>query len=690
MLKQLRLPASTTRYDDIQLNGGLDLLTPLSRLRPGYVRDALNFEQSITGGYSRIGGYERFDGRQAPSDAIYLTLTCDITGALAVGNAITGATSAATAVVISITGTGSGPGNIVSVTKVVGTFVAGEQINVGGTPRATITELGGIGSTAGWDAIQLGLAADVYRADIAAVPGSGPIRGGFYYNGTNFAFRDNAGGTALALYKSSSAGWTLVPFLYEVSFTAGGAGEPAVGGTLTQGANTATIRAVCLQSGTWAGSTAAGRLIVTAPAPGNFAAGAATYTGGTVTLAGAQTQITMLPGGRVETDIRNITGVQKVYGADGVNRGWEFDGTTLVPITTGFSPDMPRRVLVLKEHLFFAFGPILKGSGILTPYNWTAVAGGAEFKCASDINGLLRMPGSQDVGSMAISCEDNTEFLYGTSAADWQKVEFEESAGARPYGGQRLGGQALVFGDLGVFTVAATQNFGNFTPATLTLNIRPFTSVRRTQCTASVVNREKSQYRIFFNDGYGLFMTIANGRVIGSMPVQFPNKAVCAWKGPSPDGSEANYFGSDNGFVYELDAGTSFDGASLDAYMTLVFSAQGNSRVEKRYRGAAFEVQGEGYATFETTYELSYADVERPQGNTPTVSTLDLSAALWDSGYLWDTFYWDGRSLAPSEVELRGTGVNIALRVDSRSAYYKPFTINSIILHYSARKALKH
>ena len=59
------------KYNLIQLQGGLDLVTPTLSLPPGVARDSVNFEVAITGGYSRIPGYERYDGRPNPSDAIY-------------------------------------------------------------------------------------------------------------------------------------------------------------------------------------------------------------------------------------------------------------------------------------------------------------------------------------------------------------------------------------------------------------------------------------------------------------------------------------------------------------------------------------------------------------------------------------------------------------------------------------------
>jgi len=74
------------QYDLIRLMGGMDQVTPTLSLKPGVVRRATNFECAITGGYTRIAGYERFDGRPSPSAALYNILACNITGSIAVGN----------------------------------------------------------------------------------------------------------------------------------------------------------------------------------------------------------------------------------------------------------------------------------------------------------------------------------------------------------------------------------------------------------------------------------------------------------------------------------------------------------------------------------------------------------------------------------------------------------------------------
>lgn len=674
----LNLPATTSTDDTIALRGGLDLVTSPLSLKPGYLRDALNFEASILGGYTRIAGYERNDGRTAPSAATYLTLTANVTGTIAVGNTITGGTSAATGVVIYRAGT------LVVYTKSTGTFQAAENILVSASPQGTVTALGGSEADLDFAVRMRALAADVYRADILAVPGSGRVRGVVYFDGVLYAFRNNAGGTAIGIYKSSSTGWQAVPMLWSVAFTAGSV-EPVVGATITQGANSATVKRVALQSGDWAGGTAAGRFIVTQPTPGNFVAGALTA-GGTATLSGAAAQISApLPNGSYEFDIGTVGYERRVYGADGVNAGFEFDGEAYVPIPGG--PAMPSRVMVHQGHLFFAEGNSVQHSGIGAPFNWTVLGGAGELLADGDVTVMQRLPGSQATGAAAIGHESGIQNLYGTSAADFQLVTFEDSAGVKANSAQRLG-QMFVLDDRGVLSVAATQAFGNFAANTITLNIRPWIRARRNLVIGSAVNREKNQYRLFFSDGAALYITIANGKVVGCMPMQYAHLPRCVCSGETPDGAETMFFGAEDGYVYRLDAGTSFDGAAIDYLLDRVPAHQGAPRQVKRYRRSTFEVQGDSYATFKVSYSFAYGSSERAQQDSDTTAAILLQSAQWDE-FTWDEFVWDGNSLLPAEVPIDGSGENIVTRIFGSSAVFEPFTISSEIITYSARRRLR-
>jgi len=677
------------RHDYIALTGGFDLVTPTLALKPGVLRDTLNYEVSVTGGYTRIAGYERVDGRPSPSDATFTHIDVSALGSIVVGSAINGQTSGATGVVIAIDGLR------VAFTKATGTFQVGENVRIGAAVQGTATAVPGVLTDARTIAMYNNLAADVYRADILAVPGSGSVRGVAFYNGDLYAWRDNAGATALVMHKESTGGWTTVALGFQLAFTAGQPAGIAVGNTITglvSGA-TAVVTAVAIQTGTFLGSNAQG-IVTFASAVGTFQAAEALQVGGTTraTASGAQTAITLLPGGRVYTDQGSFGGAStaraKLYGADGVNKAFEFDGTTYVPITTGMLPaDNPSRVKVHQRHLFLAFGSSVQHSGLGLPYAWTLLLGAGELALDDTITDWLEQPGAQTTGALVIYCRNSTQILYGTSSATWNLTRFQQDTGGIPYTAQVVG-SGYVLDDRGVIELSTSQHYGNFADATLTANIRPWLRTRRNRAIGSSVNREKNQYRLFFSDGSGLYVTVVNGKLRGCMPVAFSHLPTVACNGETPDGAETNFFGATNGFVYRLDAGTSFDGEPISATALLNFATQGDSRVRKRYRKGSIEIQGSSYAEIQVGYALSYADpVVVDQGVAGTYSN-NFSAPYWDS-FIWDAFVWDGLTLSPSEIEISGTAENIALRIDSNSDFFESFTLNSLILHYTVRRGIR-
>lgn len=599
------LQTPPVQYDLIKLAGGLDQVTPTLSLPPGVARRAANFECSITGGYTRISGYERYDGRPNPSDAVYLVLTCTLTGTVAVGDSVLGLTSGATGKCIARTDSD------VIVTKQTGVFVAGEGISVSSTNVGSITTLTGVSPDGLLDATYRSLAAAEYRADIGAVPGSGSILGVAYYNGVVYAWRNNVAGTAAKMYKSTTSGWTLV----------------------------------------------------TTPA--------------------------LSPNGRYEVVVANFgggTSNYKLYGCDGVNKAFSFDGTTFTQITTGMSPDTPNHVAFHKQHLFLSFGASLQFSALGDPTTWTPVVGAGELAMNGPITNLIVLPGDQTSGALGVYTRNDTSVLYGTSAANFSLSTFNTGTGAIAYTAQNMD-QAYVLDDRGVMSLGTTLSFGNFVPASLTMNIRPYIQIRRNLATASLLNREKGQYRIFFSDTYALYMTILNGRLLGSMPVQFAHPVTCAIEGETPNGDSTSFFGSTNGYVYRLDAGTSFDGLPIAANINLVYNSTRSPRVLKRYRKASVEMTGDSYAEIAFGYDLAYRSTALSQA-TDEQYLNDLRSSYWDN-MTWDNFVFDGSDITPSEIEVEGTAENMAIRISSVSAIIQPFTVNNIIIHYTPRRGLR-
>lgn len=673
--------------------GGLDLTTPTLSINPGCVQGGVNFECSQSGGYGRIKGYERFDGHASPSNAIYqlLQLTSFVNVPLA-GQTVTQASTGATGIIVA-GGINNVAGNFyLIVTKVTGTFDHTHNISVGATligttivPTTAVTPL--------QNAQYLAAAADVYRADISAVPGAGPILGvvAMQFGSTDFvyAFRANVGNTAVHIYVNSASGWQQVQLFNTLNFTGGGAAQAQDGDTITQGPVTATVKRVMWQSGAWTGS-AVGTFVVTNPTGGNFAAGAATLSpsGATVTLSGAQTPITLLPNGKYQFAKGNLSGsltTRRIYGCDGVNKCFEFDGTTYAPITTGLTVDAPNNITIHKNFIIISFGTSLLYCGVGTPFKWDAIDGGGEIATGDTITGFITVPGSQTTATLAVFMVANTAFLYGLDPTTFNFVIFSTGMGALQYGIQNLY-DTFFFDMLGPVNMKTTLNWGNFIPTSLGKNILPFVLQERTKLVASTILRSKSQYRVFFSDGYGLYVTMVNQDYLGAIPVQFPNPVYCVDTTITSNKQEVTYFGSNdgNGFVYQLDAGTGFDGQDLNAYITLAWDAIKSPRVNKRFRRASIEIQGNTFVQISFGYKLGYGSI---QVGTPANVNYpsNFNAPYWDS-FTWDAFTWDGQTLAPTTVDMTGTEENVQITIACGTNYIDAFNVNSVIYQYSKRR----
>jgi len=667
--------------------GGMDQVTPSISVNPGRCRTASNMEVGSQGGLSVTLGYERFSGQPSPSAAAYSVIPVTITGSYALGNTITGATSAATGVIVAATST------YFVITKVTGTFQA-ETINISGSPVATSSAgaMQGAAPTRALDATYKNLAADEYRDDIAAPTGSGSIRGIHRFGGDVYAIRDNAGGTAGVMYKSTSSGWSAVSLGRTLAFTSGGTVEIQSGDTITgaTSAATAVVGRVCKTSGTWAGGDAAG-FIYFASQTGTFQAenlniGASLNV---ATIAGNSSATTLPAGGRYEFVNYNFSGAAstlKMYGCNGVGKAFEYDGTTFAYISTGMATDTPEHIGAFKNHLFLSFDASVQHSGIGDPMAWSVVLGAAEIAVGETVTSFLNAPGGTTGGAFIIYTRNATYVLYGNSASDWNLVSFNPDAGAIEWTAQYVG-QGVVLDDRGITLMSTSQSFGNFAASEVSAGIRPYLSALRNTAIASCIVREKNQYRLFFSGGAAVYTTLLNGKVAGMIPVSLTNPVACICSLEGASGEEEIFFGSTNGMVYQMERGTSHDGEPIVWTAELVFNHLDSPRQLKRFRKATVEVSGSGYCVFNMAYNLGYGSSDLPQSVTNQVTTA-LQSSVWDT-FVWDAFFWDGQSLTPAEADLDGTAENISLVFSGSSDEYDSINLNGAIVSYTPQRALR-
>lgn len=680
----LRLPEmGAVQYDPVQLSGGFDQVTSSYSLPPGSLRDCINFACRPNGGYYRVPGYERFDGRAAPSDATFVAL--DVTWLSGVSEPVgtVGVFGGLTGTICYI----DPFGQFIALTKVSGSFTPGNVITVGGFTKGSANNYS-TALTLKITAVIKAAAANIYRSDIGAVPGSGPIRGVVYYNDKAYAFRDNVGATACAIYVSSASGWTAVALKLKLNFTLL-TEMPTEGTVITQGGVTAFIRRTIITSGDVVANDAAGYFIVDTLAGGAFSAGTLIpiTSGGTCSLAGPSTQITLSPGGSYNFDVGNFSGHysgKRIYGADGVNDAFEFDGTVYVPIPVATSAK-PRNVKVHSNHLFMAVESSLIHSALGNPYDLQALLGAGEIGTGDLVTGMLTMPGTESTAALVVSGRNSTWILYGTDASSWKFVPYNGGLGALERTAQVLF-DAFALDDRGVIAMKQSLNYGNFDAGALTYNIRPFIEANRNLARCSGVSRENSQYRVFFSNGYGLYVTSnANSQLVGHGVVLFPHAPQCMFDGERSTGETIQLFGTTDGYIMQNDKGTSFDGARINSFANLNINAVKSPRLRKRFRKAVLELQGTAHVEMQIGYAFEWASELILPHHFVTADKSFSTMPFWDT-MTWDLFFWDGRSSDSVEIDMAGTGENVQMTISTNSDHVAEFTLASVIFHYSPRR----
>lgn len=670
------------------LEGGLDLMTPVISVPPGRVSDAQNYEPEISGGYRRIDGYERFDGRLSPSAAPYWLAPCTISGMIAAGYTVTGATSGATARVLAVLSSALVLG------RVAGTFVSGENLTSSGTV-ATLTSAPAQNgaATPSDNADYLLLAANDARQDIGAVPGSGPLRGVWVYQDTVYAFRDNAGGTAGIVYKASTSGWQAVAFGWEIQFS-GATGQinpgDTIGNAATSPTSTCTVVKALLRTGTWT-SAGAGSLIVTAPTGPGFASGAGIYVGSTqkATAAAASIQIARAPGGKVECANINFTGstaTLKMYGADGVNPAFEFDGTNYIPIHTGMVSDTPSHLIGHKNYLFLSFLGSVQYSAIGNPYAWTPVLGAGEIGTGDAVTGFMPAAGSA-VGdsSLAIFTRGKAFILYGASSNSFKLVTSKWDMGFAAATMQPVSNDIYGLTARGIQALTTTLDYGDFDYASISHQIQPFMTARRGIETVSTTLRNKNQYRLYFSDGTGIAVGLTGQKVSGLLPLNYGKPVRCICTAELSSGQEVTYFGDDDGYVYQDSIGTSFDGTPIEAWCRMHFNNLQSPMLRKRMRRAVLEALVASYSQVTISYDLGYGSPD-VQSSAPTpAQALTAAGGYWDS-FGWDRFTWDSQAVLNPSLSLEGTERNISFVFYSNRAQDASHTLQGITFISSPRR----
>jgi hypothetical protein len=385
---------------------------------------------------------------------------------------------------------------------------------------------------------------------------------------------------------------------------------------------------------------------------------------------------TLVAGGSFEFVNHNFTGssaTDKMYGVDGKNKAFQFDGTTFTQLTTGMTTDTPTHVGVHKNHLFLSFGGgSIQHSGVGDPTSWTLNTGAGELGIGSEITNIDSMRGN----ALVITGADNVSILYGTSTADWDLKTFSTELGVTAKTTEIVDAGLIWFNGRNVTYLQTTQSFGDFNTASLSTPITSYIEKRESLVVGSSINYRKNQYRLFFSDKTVAVATIINNTVVGWTTWLISH---------TPTALSEKYMGCTDGSVMQLDTGNSFAGTAIESFLRLPFNSFKSSHRKKRFRKLLIEMDAGNEATVRFNVDYDFGGVTTANFEDVVVYG---SGGLW-SAHEWGSFTWSSTIVTHSGIHLNGTGKNFGLLVYHSSATDPSFTLQGVTVNYSTRGLIK-
>lgn len=535
--------------------------------------------------------------------------------------------------------------------------------------------------------------AEVQRATIATVPGDGAVRGVWLYNGKTFAFRDDTSGSpdVCKMYKSSSTGWVEVTFATHLDFDAGlAAGEAAlVEGATVNGATsgaTAVVNRLNLINPNWGLSSAVGTLAL-GSVTGTFQNNEVLRVGATpvATIDGIVYTPTWTNGGRYRFRTHNFYGgtdKRRMYGVNGRNRYFEYDDTdgVLASYRTGMTTDTPEWLAIDDNQLMLGFpGGSWQVAGVGFPARWVVVLGAFEIGLGDDITGVME----ETAGSLFIFTRGRTFQLSGDSINGYTLASFDFENGAIADSVQRIG-FGIHLDDRGFGSLTSSDKHGNYQANTFSRLIQPLVTqlLKTTSVTESVIHRSGNRYRCFFADGRFISIGVSGTKVTGHMACSYGGKVVrCAVSAEDLSGAERIFFGSDDGFVYEAEKGTSFDGAVINAALRPAFHHSGAPDRVKRYRTGRIEAVAQGPCTLFVTTDLSFGKTVQAERDISAA----VGGAIWSYLADYETFNYNNPIEPLKTFRIEADGTHIGLWIRHVSDVEKQHTLRAIVFQSSVR-----
>jgi hypothetical protein len=649
---------STYAFD---FRGGL--ISDLSPLQqgiklPGSARVLRNFEPSIEGGYTRIAGYEKYDSAFVPAYGEPKVHGGSQTGTtLIIGNLFQEPVAGSTLTIAGVTGTY--------------TIASGGVSYSATNKRATLTLTTSLASSP----------AD--KAAVTFTSQTGLITGLATWNSNVVVVRNNS------VYKGTGSGWTRINVpSYGTVLVNGGSqtgGSLIVDGLtgIPQAGDTFTVAGI--------------DLIYTVLATATVTSGGATLSisPNLASSPADNAAVTWLTANRTATTKNRfakyrIGTTEKIAGVDGTNYPFIYDGTTYTQLNSAPSDVLgAEHVVFFKNQMFFAKGDILTFTSPYTDSDFNSANGSGVISVGSKITGIVSFR-----DQLIIFAEEKIDRLTGNTVADFVLQPITRNMGCVDTDTiQEVGGDLMFLGPDGLRLLSATDRIGDFNLAVVSKSIqKEVTDVTAANSSfSSVVIKKKSQYRLF-----GYKSTISATSATGILGTQLAGTegTYFGWaelRGIKAYVADSDYnlrveivvFSNEDGYVYKMESGSSFDGSVIQATFATPFVPAGDPRVRKAFYKLVLYIDPTGSIDVDTNLKLDFDEFGVIQPNTIKLSNATGIVYFYGSSTAtYGTSLYGTKLKKVFQTQVVGSGFTVSLQFDSTSLD-PPFTLDAATLEFS-------
>ena len=384
----------------------------------------------------------------------------------------------------------------------------------------------------------------------------------------------------------------------------------------------------------------------------------------------------------------NYTGTEKIAIVDGTNVPALYDNSTFTAINDAPTDVNGASFVVnFKNQLFFGKSNILTFTAPYTDNDFTAANGSGTISLGGTITGLIVFR-----QQLIIFTETSILQLVGNTLADFNLQPITLDIGCVDTDTiQEVGGDIMFLGPDGLRLLSGTDRIGDFGLGNVSKTIqKEVTSFILTNTSfASVVIRGKSQYRLL---GYNTNITQENAQ--GILGTQFSGqggegmawaetRGIRAYVADSRfyQNTETIVFANDDGYLYQMEDGNSFDGANIQTTFATPFMPINDPRVRKTFYKAYLYTDPQGSVSFDMSLKLDFDQKDSIQ---PTEIDFDNNTgqvAFYGTATFGSSAVYSTKLLTLFETQLIGSGFTGSIQFESDSTD-PPFSLDAITIEF--------